>query len=159
MISVIICLEQSIPCELCAIKFTRKPNLNIQMRSLHDIISNTCMYWQKHFLQPSQLSEHFVASLLITLEVAQLFYQLYFLHVQKLQKLGWFFNMRSGTWWSDMEWPFGRSRIWTHMRSPWSTHMRPRRRICVVEDAYGRFCPVWTKCVFEGPKHATPSVS
>ena len=59
VISVIICLEQSIPCELCAIKFTRKPNLNIQMRSLHDIITNKCMYWQKHFLQPSQLCEHF----------------------------------------------------------------------------------------------------
>ena len=85
VISVIICLEQSIPCDLCAIKFTRKPNLNIQMRSLHDIISNTCVYWQKHFLQPSQLSEHFVASLLITLEVAQLFYQLYFLHDKYFQ--------------------------------------------------------------------------
>ena len=24
---------------------------------------------------------------------------------------------------------------------------------------YGQFCPVWTKCVFEGPKHATPSGS
>ena len=30
--SVIICLEQSILCELCTIKFTRRPNMNIQMR-------------------------------------------------------------------------------------------------------------------------------
>ena len=32
---------------------------NTQVRALHDMITETCMYCQKHFLQPSQLTDHF----------------------------------------------------------------------------------------------------
>ena len=138
MISVIICLEQSIPCELCAIKFTRKPNLNIQMRSLHDIISNTCMYWQKHFLQPSQLSEHFVASLLITdhFGSCSAFLSTLFLACAKIAKIGMVFQYEV---WNLMIW-HGMT-LWSIPHKDYAyvssrTHMCRRGRICVVEDAY-----------------------
>ena len=48
----------TLSCELCTTKFTRRPNLNTQMKALHDIIK-ACMYWQKHFLLPCQVTDHF----------------------------------------------------------------------------------------------------
>ena len=49
----------TLSCELCTTKFTRRPNLNTQMKALHDIIIKAYMYWQKHFLLPCQITDHF----------------------------------------------------------------------------------------------------
>ena len=49
----------TLSCELCTTKFIRRPNLNTQIKALHDIIIKACMYWQKHFLLPCQVTDHF----------------------------------------------------------------------------------------------------
>ena len=50
---------RTLPCKLCATKFSKTLNLNIQVRALHNIITEMCMFCQKHFLQPSQIIDHF----------------------------------------------------------------------------------------------------
>ena len=52
-------LYMTLPCTLCATKFSKTLNLNIQVRALHNIITEMCMFCQKHFLQPSQIIDHF----------------------------------------------------------------------------------------------------
>ena len=34
----------TLSCELCTTKFTRRSNLNTQMKALHDVITKACMH-------------------------------------------------------------------------------------------------------------------